>query len=508
MGLITKEVKMTWTNRNKVYYINKGYLYTKNGDIFIVKVEDLLKSSDLKVNVECDCPDCKNSYLPPMRYEKYIKYVHEDGKYYCENCAKKYKLKNNKSFEQWCIENNHQDILNRWDYELNDKKPSEITYGTHKKYYFKCPREIHDSELKDISYFTSGNTFSIKCKQCNSFTQWCIDNNKQDILERWDYELNDLKPDEISHGTTKMFYFKCPKGIHESELKSINSFIKGYNGSLDCKACNSFAQWGIDNIGENFLEKYWDYEKNTINPWEIDYGSGKNKIWIKCQDKDYHDSYPVKCRNFINGTRCPYCNSRKVHPLDSLGKLLEDKGLLHLWSSKNDKSPYEYSPNNDQEVWWKCSEGKHDDYSRNINGSNQCDFRCPNCLYSKGENKIDNILTQINIFHDCQYSFNNLRGANRKLLRFDTPIFWDKEKTKLKLVIEYDGESHFRPVCFGGISIERAIENFKRQVENDIKKNLYCAENNIQLIRIPYWEFNNIEEILKYYLIENSEFDY
>ena len=27
-------------------------------------------------------------------------------------------------------------------------------------------------------------------------------------------------------------------------------------------------------------------------------------------------------------------------------------------------------------------------------------------------------------------------------------------------------------------------------------KTVYCKENNIKLIRIPYWEFNNIENIL------------
>ena len=30
-----------------------------------------------------------------------------------------------------------------------------------------------------------------------------------------------------------------------------------------------------------------------------------------------------------------------------------------------------------------------------------------------------------------------------------------------------------------------------------IKKTQYCNDNNIKLIRIPYWDFNNIEKILK-----------
>ena len=31
--------------------------------------------------------------------------------------------KNKKSFYDWCVENNREDILDRWDYELNDCSP-------------------------------------------------------------------------------------------------------------------------------------------------------------------------------------------------------------------------------------------------------------------------------------------------------------------------------------------------------------------------------------------------
>ena len=34
-----------------------------------------------------------------------------------------------------------------------------------------------------------------------------------------------------------------------------------------------------------------------------------------------------------------------------------------------------------------------------------------------------------------------------------------------------------------------------RKVKDTIKT-IYCKENNIKLIRIPYWDFDNIEEIL------------
>ena len=39
-------------------------------------------------------------------------------------------------------------------------------------------------------------------------------------------------------------------------------------------------------------------------------------------------------------------------------------------------------------------------------------------------------------------------------------------------------------------------ESFKRTQYHDQIKNQYCEDHNIKLIRIPYWDENNIELIL------------
>jgi len=34
-----------------------------------------------------------------------------------------------------------------------------------------------------------------------------------------------------------------------------------FSTSKTCGLCYTFAEWGVDNFGENFLKEYWDYEK-------------------------------------------------------------------------------------------------------------------------------------------------------------------------------------------------------------------------------------------------------
>ena len=182
MGLITKTVFKRWYPNNKEWFINKGYKFTKIKEEFEVRVEDLTNGNGSKVNVKCDGKDCKNPYLPPMQWANYFLKVHNDGKYYCQKCTRtlnKHTSEHKKSFKQWCIENSRQDILDRWDYDLNDKRPEDIIDTSrgkkNKGYWFKCDKKLgHKSELQHIQNFTHGQKSDIYCQQCKStsFELW------------------------------------------------------------------------------------------------------------------------------------------------------------------------------------------------------------------------------------------------------------------------------------------------------------------------------------------------
>ena len=58
-----------------------------------------------------------------------------------------------------------------------------------------------------------------------------------------------VAPNEINYGTHNKYYFKCNKyKEHKSELKNINSFTSGQEGSIQCNQCNSIAQYILDNF--------------------------------------------------------------------------------------------------------------------------------------------------------------------------------------------------------------------------------------------------------------------
>lgn len=99
--------------------------------------------------------------------------------------------------------------------------------------------------------------------------------------------------------------------------------------------------------------------------------------------------------------------------------------------------------------------------------------------------EIKTLLEKNNISFLTEYTFSDLRSEKGKMLRFDFAIF--KKDGSLSHLIEYDGEQHYRQVSSWG-GKEELLQIQKR----DKMKNEYCLLNNIPLIRIPYFEKNNI----------------
>lgn len=120
-------------------------------------------------------------------------------------------------------------------------------------------------------------------------------------------------------------------------------------------------------------------------------------------------------------------------------------------------------------------------------------MRGQGCQYCKdtsyGAMRVSKFLDNCNVKYIKEYEFHDCK--NKKPFRFDFYL------PDMNVIIEYDGEQHFMPRNFGGISDEEAQAHFNNTQRNDAIKTQYCIDNNIKLIRIPYWEKDNIEQILK-----------
>lgn len=250
------------------------------------------------------------------------------------NITKPQKLKTI-SFQDWCKQNNRQDLMDRWDYELNKYTPDVVACKSGYKIFFKCPAGKHKSYAVVLNSVTNGGN-KLECKACyleeNSFGKWCND-NAPDMLDLWDYELNNCSPYEVGKGSSKKYYFKCPRGLHDSSLHTLHH-ITTRDFKVHCNKCNSFAQYLLDNFGDNALVKIWDVIKNSISPYDISQSASRKKVWVHCLENEFHDSYLISPDNFSKGRRCPQCkqenqNSKLARKVNKYIDSKYDYQLLH-----------------------------------------------------------------------------------------------------------------------------------------------------------------------------------
>ena len=115
---------------------------------------------------------------------------------------------------------------------------------------------------------------------------------------------------------------------------------------------------------------------------------------------------------------------------------------------------------------------------------------CSYCLASQGEREIALFLEENCIHFEIQKAFPETGRCH-----------FDFYLPDLHLLIEMDGRQHFAPFRQN----KRAIKNFLKRKEYDQRKDRFCLEQKIPLIRIAYTCQKRIPEILADILSHNLD---
>ncbi|MCM3154479.1 hypothetical protein M3611_20940 [Priestia megaterium] len=209
------------------------------------------------------------------------------------------------------------------------------------------------------------------------------------------------------------------------------------------------------------------------------YENTHTKIEIKHNECSL--SYTVTPRNFFNGHRCPKCFGTPKKTVEQLKKEIYD-----LVGDEYEVIGEYFNTNTKIEI-------KHNECGNAymvIPYTFLSGRRCPKCIESRGEKKIDEFFRDNRVNFSSQFRFKNCR--NTAPLPFDFAVI---EGGNVKVLVEYDGEGHFKPFRYSKDE-EIMLKKLKNAQKNDQIKNAYCIDNKIPLIRIPYWEYENVDEIL------------
>lgn len=268
--------------------------------------------------------------------------------------------------------------------------------------------------------------------------------------------------EETNKRKNKSIVWKCQcdcGNIEEFSTKELRS-----DGIIQCHQCGN-SRKPQTGLTENIIGKKFNH-LTVLEKSEKRIGG---KIGYKCQCDCEKKTilYVSKTDLENNHTTSCGCARRKY----KIGDIISNKQIIGYIGSKNNNGHYYYKV--------KCllCGREYEAIGQTLEKTVGC-----GCQKSIGEFNIIQILQQNNIKYYKEYCFPN------SLLRFDFALL-DKDNNIYRL-IEFDGEQHYEQNIKN--SGWNTYEKYQYTLKNDLKKNQIAKDNNIPLVRIPYWERDNI----------------
>lgn len=316
-----------------------------------------------------------------------------------------------------CLSKTNPDCLAEWDYERNGElgvTPDNTSAGSGVQVYWKCGKG-HSYKAAPSNKINGGTG----CPYCSGKKVLTGFNDiatvEPELLKKWDYEKNTIKPTEVSSGANKKVWLTCENG-HSYSVLLLNHKRSG------CPYCSGHKVLaGYNDLATTHpeLAKEWDYKKNRIQPTEVGKGHIK-KIWWICPKGHSYDATPNSRTS--HGLKCPYCSGQRV--LAGFNDIATtNPELLKDWDyERNSIRPTEISKGSRRKVWFKCKNGHSYETTipNRLRGS-----ACNICSHNKVLRGYNDVATTdpyvLKYWNDKQYSPYELSRKSAKVINWKCP---------------------------------------------------------------------------------------
>lgn len=397
----------------------------------------------------------------------------------------------------------HPEIAAQWHPIKNGTlTPHDITHGSGKRIWWRC-EDGHEWEAK----IYSRTLLNAGCPYCGGKKvdiSNCLATTNPLVAALWHPNNNgSLTPNDVVRNSGKKVWWQCPKGDdHEWEARVAQVVIAFKRNSplRGCPVCR-----GLKVVLSNSLAGVYPTLAQELHPrnnglllsTNIHAGSHQ-KVWWQCpKNRDHIWQASVKQRASA-GNGCPMCRGSIIVPSNALATMNPTLAREFHPHKNGSLLPSDIHMGSHKKVWWLCSKNNSHEWRASVdnrrNGSG-CPACCCETLNSRAVRRIETWLNNNRIVFVREKTFLDLKSLkrSRNRLRFDFFI------PSHHILIEFDGEQHFKPVpYFGG---EKGFHNL---VANDHRKNMWTKNNGYQLIRISFKDEDRIEEILTYLLEQHK----
>lgn len=282
-----------------------------------------------------------------------------------------------RTFRAFCTEQGKTALLAQWDIERNlPLTPDDVTFGSHKKVWWTCPS---GHSWQAMVYTRSEGT---GCPYCTgrkaSPEQNSLAKQFPALAAEWDDEKNaPLTPRDVTTGSHKLIWWRCPKG--HSYRSAVKTRVQG-SGCPYCAGKSVLPEENSLAAEYPVIVKDWDAAKNKpLTPNQVISGT-KRKVWWLCP-KGHSWCAAVFSRTVL-GTGCPVCTGRQALAGENdLATLYPDVAAQWDGMKNGALHPSNVTAGSNRRVWWRCEKGHS--YRAVIAQRVQRGDGCPYCANRK-----------------------------------------------------------------------------------------------------------------------------
>ena len=144
----------------------------------------------------------------------------------------------------------------------------------------------------------------------NDLKTWCKQNDKEYLLDEWDYENNQLSPEQYFPKSHKEVEWKCKENhCYSARISDRTAKFSGCpycSGRLPIVGETDLKTWCINNNRQDLIYDWCDELNAEKTMCEYSYASNKTVVW-KCHICSNEWSTPIYSRT-TRPDGCPKCN--------------------------------------------------------------------------------------------------------------------------------------------------------------------------------------------------------
>lgn len=269
-------------------------------------------------------------------------------------------------------------LAREWHPTKNGKlTPRDVTRGSGRYVWWRCRRDPKHVWRTRVS--ARKTTGCPHCPRSRSALLPSVAAAAPHLCREWHPTRNLLTPNDVSLGSARRVWWKCPKGPDHEWQSPVATRARPGAGCPFCFGMRVSVTNSLARVAPEIAAQ-WHPTKNACQPDQVVAGSNQ-RFWWKCPRGPDHE-WQERCEvRALRKTGCPFCGNRRLSVTNSLAVLPE---IARQWHpSKNGRlTPAKVVQGSSVKRWWRCDAGHSYRASPHLRVNRK--KGCPRCAVRRG----------------------------------------------------------------------------------------------------------------------------